>query len=109
MTAPLLVIDGDAAITGPAAFGSAVEPLALVVTGALRIAGDIELHGVVHAASLEWNDTTPGRAAVAGAVVVGAYGGNGAPDLRRDAAILARLAAGSGSFVRINGSWKDFQ
>ena len=105
----LLVIEGDATITGPAAFGSADDPIILVATGALRLSGDVELHGVVHAAALEWNDTTPGRAFVRGAVVVGDYRGNGAVDLHRDAVVLARLAAGNGSFVRVNGSWKDFQ
>ena len=44
-----------------------------------------------------------------GAVVAGSYVGNGTPDLRRDADVLARLATGTGSFVRVNGSWKDFQ
>ena len=105
----LLVIEGDATITGPAAFGSAGDPVVLVATGALRLSGDVELHGVVLATSLEWNDTTPGRAFVRGAVVAGSYRGDGAVDLSRDAAVLARLAAGNGSFVRINGSWKDFQ
>jgi len=107
--ARLLVIEGDATISGPAIFGSADDPVVLVATGALHLAGDVELHGVVHAASLEWNDTTPGGAFVRGAVVAGAYRGNGAVDLHRDAAVLARLAAGNGSFVRVNGSWKDFQ
>ena len=105
----LVFIDGDATITGPAAFGSADDPIALVVTGALHLSGDVELHGIVHAASLEWNDTTPGGAAIHGAVVVGAYRGNGAVDVHRDAAVLARLAAANGSFVRVNGSWKDFR
>jgi hypothetical protein len=105
----LLVIEGDATITGPAAIGSADDPIVLVATGALRLSGDVELHGVVHAASLEWNDATPGRPFVRGAVVTGGYRGDGAVDLHRDAAVLARLAVGSGSFVRINGSWKDFQ
>ena len=105
----LLVIEGDATITGPATFGSADEPIVVVATGALRLSGDIEVHGVVHAASLEWNDTSPGAAFVRGAVVVGAYRGSGTVDLRRDATVLAKLAVGAGSFVRVNGSWKDFQ
>ena len=40
----LLVIEGDATITGPAAFGSADDPIVLFVTGALRVSGDVELH-----------------------------------------------------------------
>jgi hypothetical protein len=63
----------------------------------------------VHAASLEWNDATPTAAFVRGAVLVaGDVRGNGAVDVHRDAAVLARLARAAGSFVRINGSWKDF-
>ncbi len=107
--ARLLVIDGDAAIAGPADFGSAEDPVALVASGALRLSGEIAVHGVVHAAAIEWNDVVAGRALVRGAVLVGGdYRGTGAVDLVRDAAVLARLAAASGSFVRVNGSWKDF-
>ena len=105
----LLAVDGDATISGPATFGSVDDPVVIVASGALRISGDVAVHGVVHATSLEWNDATPGRAFVRGAVLVGGgYRGNGAVDLRRDAAVLARLASGNGSFVRVNGSWKDF-
>jgi hypothetical protein len=104
----LVVIEGDAVIVGPARFGSADDPIVLVASGALRLSGDVELHGVVHASALEWNDTTPGRAFVRGAVVAGRYRGDGTVDLHRDAAVLARLTAGNGSFVRVNGSWKDF-
>jgi hypothetical protein len=39
---------------------------------------------------------------------VGSYRGNGAVDLHRDTAVLARLRSANGSFVRVNGSWKDF-
>jgi len=107
--ARLLVIDGDAAIAGPADLGSAEDPVALVVGGSLRLSGEIAVHGVVHAASIEWNDVVAGRALVRGAVLVGGdYRGTGAVDLVRDEAVLARLAAASGSFVRVNGSWKDF-
>ena len=38
----------------------------------------------------------------------GDYGGDAAADIGHDSAILARLQAGSGSFARVNGSWKDF-
>ena len=105
----LLVIEGDATFVGPAAFGSADDPVVMIATGTLTLSGDVEIQGVVYAGSLAWNDTTPGRAFVRGAVVAGSYRGDGAVDVRRDGAVLARLAAGNGSFVRVNGSWKDFR
>jgi len=106
--ARLLVLDGDATLAGPLALGSADDPVVLVA-GALRLSGDVALHGVVHAAAFEWNDAASGRAFVRGAlVVVGNVGGNAAADIVRDAVVLDQLAHGSGSFVRVNGSWKDF-
>jgi hypothetical protein len=107
--ARLLFIDGDASLAGPMELGSADDPLVLVVSGALAIAGDVAVHGVVHAGSLDWRAAAPGGAFVRGAVVVaGDARGDAAVDVVRDAAVLERLANASGSFVRVNGSWKDF-
>jgi hypothetical protein len=108
--ARLLAVDGDATIGGPASFGSPDDPVILVVSGALRVSGDVVVHGVLHSATLQWDDATPGAASVRGAVLVaGDYRGNAAVDVRRDAALLARLATTRGSFIRIAGSWKDFR
>jgi len=105
----LLFVDGDAALTGPAMLGSADDPIALVANGALTLAGDVAVHGIVHAASLDWRGGTAGVAFVRGALVIaGDAHGDTAADIVRDAAILDRLANASGSFVRVNGSWKDF-
>jgi len=104
-----LFVDGDASIAGPAVLGSVDDPLVLVVTGSLAIAGDVAVHGVVHAGALAWRDGAAGAAFVRGAVVVaGDARGNAAADFVRDAAVLDRLANAVGSFVRVNGSWKDF-
>ena len=105
----LLVIDGDATIAGPAAFGSADDPIVLVASGALRFDGDVEMHGVVHAAALEWSDADAGPSVRPRRVVVA--GGYARQRRRRSASRrgrAGRLAAGNGSFVRVNGSWKDF-
>jgi len=107
--ARLLFVDGDAALTGPAVLGSADDPIALVASGALTIVGDVAVHGVVHAASLDWRDGATGFAFVHGALVLsGDARSNASADIVRDAVILDRLAHASGSFVRVNGSWKDF-
>ena len=107
--ARLLAIDGDATISGPLALGSADDPIVLVATGALHLSGDVAIHGVVHAATLDWSDAVTGAAFVRGATLVGGdVGGNAGADLRRDADVLTRLTAASGSFVRVDGSWKDF-
>ena len=106
----LLVIEGDATIVGPANFGSADDPIVIVATGALTLSGDIEINGVVacERARMERHDARARRRPWRRRSPA-SYRGNGAVDLHRDAAVLTRLAAGNGSFVRINGSWKDFQ
>jgi len=107
--ARLLAFDGDVALAGPIVLGSADDPVVVAVAGALSLSGDVAVEGVVHAASLAWNDVTSGRAFVRGAVVVaGDMRGNASADIVRDAAVLERLSTASGSFVRVNGSWKDF-
>jgi hypothetical protein len=105
----LVDIDGDLMLAGPWQIGSSEEPVVIVASGAVRLSGDVTIRGVLQGASLAWNDTAPGSALIQGAALVtGDYRGDGAPDIVHDAAILAALKARAGSFVRVNGSWKDF-
>lgn len=107
--ARLLFIDGDAALSGPASFGTADDPVVIVARGALTARGAITVHGVVSAASLQWRDAAVPGAEVHGAVLVaGDYTGDAAADFWHDGAVLGRLKTRAGSFLRINGSWKDF-
>ena len=104
----LLYIDGDATLAGPASFGAAGDPVALVGRGRLTLTGAVTVDGIVEAASLQWDAAAAG-AAVRGAVLsAGHYRGDAAADFTHDSAVLALLATRAGSFVRINGSWKDF-
>ena len=105
----LLFIDGDLALAGPAAFGTTDDPVAIVARGDVRLSGAVAVVGLVHATSLRWDDAAaPGALLRGAALVAGSYGGNGAADISRDGAVLAHLETRSGSFVRVNGSWKDF-
>ena len=104
----LIHVDGDLSLAGPIALGSVQQPVVIVVAGAAGLEGAVTLHGVLHAASLAWNNTS-GGAFVRGALLSeGGYAGNGAPDLFYDPALLARLKHATGSFARVHGSWRDF-
>jgi len=106
--AALIQVDGDLVLAGPIALGSAQRPVAIVVDGAVQFDGAVGLHGVLHAASLRW-DNTAGAAFVRGALLCEAgYQGNGAPELFYDPLVLDALRHTSGSFTRVNGSWRDF-
>jgi hypothetical protein len=103
----MLWIEGDAAFDGPLTLGSEARPVVLVVTGRLQLRGPVTVHGLVHAGDVVWNGS--GAGAVHGALIsTGGYTGDAAPRLTRDARTLARLAHGTGSFVKLPGSWRDF-
>lgn len=106
--ARLLAIDGDVDLEGPVSLGSAERPIVLVASGALRLRGGVSLRGVVAAALIDWRDSAAGALIQGAAISEGDYSGDAAADIVHDAAILARLQAGTGSFARVNGSWKDF-
>ncbi|MEP6739377.1 MAG: PilX N-terminal domain-containing pilus assembly protein [Caldimonas sp.] len=105
----LIAIDGDLSLDGPTIFATPADPVVLVAAGEVRLSGAVTLHGIVDGASLAWNDAAAPGALVRGAALAdGNYTGNGAADFAHDSAVLGRLKTRTGSFARINGSWKDF-
>jgi Tfp pilus assembly protein PilX len=105
----LLWVDGDLIVTGPLNVGSAAQTVLLVVNGSATLNGGVQIHGLLHAARVEWNADGTGAGRVTGAVTSASdYSGNGAPDLVFGAAVLQLLKTNSGSFARVAGSWKDF-
>jgi Tfp pilus assembly protein PilX len=105
----LLWVEGDMNLAGPLVLGSAAQPVLLVINGSATLNGGVQIHGMLHAARVEWNDNGTGAGRVTGAVTSASdYSGNGAPDLVFDATVLQLLKTNSGSFARVAGSWKDF-
>lgn len=102
-------VAGGARLEGPLTLGSPDRPVLLVVDGSVTLTGDVTLHGLLYAADVRWDDAAHPQARVHGAVISeSAYRGNGAPDLRFDAAALRSLQRQTGSYARVPGSWKDF-
>ena len=105
-----LWIDGDLALEGPFALGSADKPVLLVVDGQLRLQGDVTIHGVVVTLADDWDTgASGGGAQVCGAVVaLGSVRGSGTLAIVRDADGLGLLHRGAGHFARVAGGWRDF-
>lgn len=105
-----VAMSGDMRLDGPVQIGSAERPVVLVVDGTLTLSGAVEIHGLVHARQLRWDDAAPGSGALlhGAALVEEDYGGHGAPDFVRSASVLRRLQQHEGSWVRVPGSWRDF-
>ena len=105
----LIAVDGELLIEGPVLLGTAEQPVIIVASGAAQLRGAVALTGVIHAATLAWSDNGGRGALLRGAAIsAGSYQGDGTPEFVYDAAVLAQLNHNSGSFVRVNGSWRDF-
>ena len=106
----LLYVEGDARIEGPLQLGNVDAPVLLVVRGAVRLAGAVEIVGVLAARRLRWDGGSLARGRVLGATVIeeDCCDGAGLADFVHDPAVVKRVVSHSASWVRVPGSWKDF-
>ena len=104
----LIAVEDDLTLSGSLTLGEPDRPVIIVVAGSARLSGSIVLHGLLHAASIDWTGVGSGASVIGAAISAGDYSGTADVDFIRDAATLARLRHGTGSFVRVAGSWKDF-
>lgn len=103
----VFVLQGDVALDGGASIGTATDPVVLLVTGSFSFAAPTDVYGVVYSRAASW--TTAGTGRIFGAAVgENAIGGNGPFAVAYSSDILNRLRWGTGSFVMVPGSWKDF-
>lgn len=109
-------IDGNVNVNSGGDIGSVAAPVLLIVNGDLQFSvSGVTIHGLVYvrpvSPSTVW--TTSGTGQVQGALVVdgdvGTSGGANFPTVVYSSAALATLRSGTGSFVRVPSSWKDYQ
>jgi hypothetical protein len=106
---PIIWVTNDMDISGNVSIGSTSNPVILVVDGNIHLNGTMDVFGMVYASSSTWDNTGGGSAFLRGAAVSeGAFTGNGTPDFYFDADVLKRLRYQPGAFMKIPGSWKDF-
>lgn len=103
----VFVLQGDVALNGGAAIGTATDPVVLVVSGDFGFAAPTDVHGFVYSRAANW--TTGGTGRIFGALVgEGDVVGNGSFTVVYAEDELNRLRRGSGSFVMVPGSWRDY-
>ena len=105
---PMIWIDGDLPLAGPLSLGTAQHPALIVVDGVARLDGALAIHGVLYAGDLIWNHASAAAVLRGALLSEGNYQGSAAAELFYDTAVLATLKGNTGSFARINGSWRDF-
>jgi hypothetical protein len=106
-------VKGDLVVDSSGDVGTVSEPVLLVVNGDLLFpTSGVTINGMVYirtkTGTTEWG--TSGSGTITGAAVSDAdVRGDGSPTFVYDPAVIGRLRWSTGSFIRVPGSWKDFQ
>ena len=105
-------VQGPATIESAQVWGSAADPVMLVVQGDLTVSANVQLFGVLYlhggGGANTWT-TTVGTTLIEGAVVgEGDLSVVGTPTIVFNPGVLRTINLTQGSLVRIPGSWRDF-
>jgi hypothetical protein len=102
-------VDGDMSLESDVVLGSVAEPALIVAGGNVQFAAaSIQINGLLYSRAADWTNAGGGATVQGAAVAEGHFSGAGAPTVNYDPDILRRLNIGSGSLVRVPGSWRDF-
>jgi len=109
-------VQGPATIESNMVWGTADQPVMLVVQGDLTVSGGLQLFGVLYLRNGAGDDslwtTNAGSTRIHGAVVVEgnlSMAGATAPTIVFNPGVLSTINVKQGSLVRIPGSWRDFE
>lgn len=104
----VLLLNGDVDLDSAVSIGTAGDPAVLNVTGTLSFSADATVTGLVYSQAANW--ALSGQGKIVGAAI-GESAISGAPTgkITYDPAVLDRLRISTGSFVKVPGSWKDFE
>lgn len=81
-------------------------PVMLVVTGRVLVTANVRIFGFVYTQSGDWQ----GNGEIQGAAFIeGSLGALAAPTINVDGRVMDAMRMQSGSFVRLPGSWRDFE
>ena len=90
--------------------GRLTEPVLLVVNGNVQFSNStVNIFGLVYTRTADWVTSGAGGRITGAAIAEGGISGAGTPTIVYDADILRVLRVNTGSFVRVPGSWRDFQ
>ena len=100
-------LNGDLDLDSAGDIGTSDQPVVLNVTGNVIFSSALTVYGVVYSQATTW--TSSGAGSIVGAAIAeGGFAGSATTDIVYDRSVLTRLRTLTGSFVRLPGSWKDF-
>jgi Tfp pilus assembly protein PilX len=102
-------VDGAAQFSS-ALLGIAGDPVMLATASDLTLNGNTQIFGIVYSdTDLLWDHNGSGNGTVTGQIVVrGNYYSNGNGSIIFNDTVTSAFVLGSGEFVRVPGSWRDF-
>jgi type II secretory pathway pseudopilin PulG len=106
---PIWLSGGGLLMDSAGDIGSATRPVLIVANGSVQWTASTDtIFGVVYTRTPTW--TLQGGGRITGAAIAeGGITGSGTTSFVFDPAVLQLVRWNSGSFVRMPGSWKDFQ
>ena len=108
-------VKGAGTLTIGADIGTASAPALLILDADVDVnfSGGVTFVGLLYGRKSDWTWTVGGAVTIQGAAVAEGgltlTGGSGATRIVYDAPTLTALRVSYGTFVRVPGSWKDFQ
>lgn len=104
----LLWLDGGLHTAAPLTLGAPDRPVLLVADGPVRAQAALTVHGLLHLRAADWR--SPAGLHVLGAVTAeGDLHADGPATVRVAPAALDTLRRHAGAFLRVPGSWRDFE
>ncbi len=99
----------DLAFTGNVRVGQN-NPIIIATDQNITISGGSTIYGVVYSDRVYWEHNGAGAGTVNGVVIVrGSYYGNANLTINYNLDIVNQVTTGPGWFVKVPGSWRDFQ
>lgn len=105
---PMVWASGNVTLIG-GTYGTATDPVILVVDGNLELRGGATINGLVYVTDPTWDANGAGNAHINGAALAeNAFDTNGNIVITYDPGILANLNKVILSVAKVSGSWNDF-
>lgn len=89
--------------------GSAAQPVVINVTGNVTFGTAVNVYGLVYSQAANWAINGGGGSINGAAIAEGTVSGTGTTDIIYRSDVLTRIRTTTGSFVKVPGSWKDFE
>lgn len=100
--------NGDVTLIG-GTYGTATDPIILIVDGNLELRGGATINGLVYVTEPTWDANGAGNAHINGAALAeGSFDTNGNLVINYDPTILANLNNIILSVAKVSGTWNDF-